>query len=61
MKKINLILLILVGLFAAISCEKDETRAIIGTYTSPAITAPSGGGAYTLTEATENDTLDTFS
>lgn len=61
MKKINLILLILVGLFAAVSCEKDETRAILGTYTSPAITAPSGGGAYTLTEATENDTLDTFS
>jgi len=60
MKKINLIILILVGLFAIISCEKDETKVVIGVYNPPAITAPTGGTSYVLTEETETDTMTTF-
>jgi len=60
MKKINLISIILVGLFVFLSCEKDETKVVVGVFTSPAITSPSGGGNYVLTEATEDDLLATF-
>ncbi len=60
MKKINLIILILVGLFAFFSCEKDETKVVIGTYDPPVLTEPTGGSNYVLTEETETDTLTTF-
>lgn len=60
MKKINLIILILAGLFAVISCEKDETKVVIGVYDPPVLTAPTGGTSYVLTEETETDTLTTF-
>lgn len=60
MKKINLIILILVTLFAFISCEKDETKVVIGTYGPPALTAPTGGSSFVLTAETETDTMTTF-
>jgi len=60
MKKINLIILILVGLFVLFSCEKDETKVVVGVYTPPAFTAPTGGSSYVLTEETESATMTTF-
>lgn len=61
MKKINLIILILVGLITVISCEKDETKIVLGgDGTAPALTSPTGGTSYVLTEENDTTTLTTF-
>jgi len=61
MKKINLIILILVGLITVISCEKDETKVMLTEAgIAPALTAPTGGTTYVLTEENDTNTLTTF-
>ena len=61
MKKINLIILILVGLITVISCEKDETKIVLADNgIAPALTAPTGGTTYVLTEENDTNTLTTF-
>ncbi|KPK87190.1 MAG: hypothetical protein AMS27_03255 [Bacteroides sp. SM23_62_1] len=59
MKKIKLIFIIL-GLIALFACEEEEKGPVIGVFTTPSISSPSGGLSYVLTEATEDDVMATF-
>jgi hypothetical protein len=62
MKKIHLILFVLVGLIAIISCEKDETKIVfdLGNTTAPALTSPTGGTSFVLSEENDTVTMATF-
>ncbi len=59
MKKIKLIFIIL-GIAALFACEEEEKGPVVGVFTSPSISSPSGGGSYVLTEETETDVMATF-
>jgi hypothetical protein len=60
MKKINLLLIVLMGLFTFYSCQKDEEKATVGVFNPPVLIAPNTGSTYTLLEANETDTIAVF-
>ncbi len=59
MRKIS-ILLIIAGIFALVSCEKDQVMTKISDLTPSSITSPASGNSYVLTELEENNIMETF-
>ncbi len=59
MKRIS-ILLIIAGMFALISCEKDQVLTKISGLVPSSISSPSSGSTYVLTELEENNVMETF-
>jgi hypothetical protein len=61
MKKFNLILLSILGVFTFASCDEGEMGPTASSNpSSPEITAPESGGSYLLTEEQATDTLMTL-
>ena len=60
MKKINLILIVAALLIGFNSCEDDPIGPFVTIGDGPAITAPTGGTAFVLTEDDEDDVMTTF-
>ena len=61
MKRIAFYIFPLLGMLALVSCEKDETRAVLGENPAgPAITSPSSGTVKVLTNADSANSI-TFS
>ncbi len=58
MKSIKLISIFALLLAVLLGCEKDEERAVVGSYTAPAL--GNSDGSYVLTEETEDDVMITF-
>jgi len=57
--KINNLIYLMSILVIVLGCEKDEERAVVGTYTAPVLSTPDPT-TWVLTEAAEEDTLVTF-
>jgi hypothetical protein len=59
MKMKNLLFILISILVIVLGCEKEEERAVVGTFTAPALSTPSTV-TWILTEAEEDCTLVTF-
>jgi len=60
MKKLSFFLIILTTLGILVSCEKDETKVVVGTFNPPVLTEPSGGSSYVFTDSTEDVVMTIF-
>jgi len=61
MRKLSILFLSIVAIFAFSSCDKGEFGPVMSTTPgSPTMTAPDAGSSYTLTEDAANDTLMTL-
>jgi len=60
MKKFKLIFIALSGLLILFGCEVEEKGPVVGVYTPPSLSNPSGGTSYVLTEDDAADIMATF-
>ena len=60
MKKLSFFLIILTTLGILVSCEKDETKVVVGNFNPAVLTEPSEGSNYIFTDSTEDVVMTTF-
>jgi hypothetical protein len=60
MKKSKLIFIALFGLLIFFGCEEEERGPVVGVFTPPSLSSPSGGTSYVLTEDDAEVTMATF-